>query len=72
MLLSFAPMEGITSRLYRQCHAERFGGVAEYFAPFIAPDGSSKFKASALRRWPVFVLVDCHLIMRRPQEKTRL
>ena len=49
MLLSFAPMEGITSRLYRQCHAERFGGVAEYCAPFIAPDGSGKFKASALR-----------------------
>ena len=49
MLLSFAPMEGITSRLYRQCHAQRFGGVEEYFAPFIAPDGSGKFKASALR-----------------------
>lgn len=49
MLLSFAPMEGISSRLYRQCHARFFGGVEEYFAPFIAPDGSGKFKASALR-----------------------
>lgn len=49
MLLSFAPMEGISSHLYRQCHARFFGGVAEYFAPFIAPDGSGKFKASALR-----------------------
>lgn len=49
MLLSFAPMEGISSRLYRQSHARFFGGVAEYFAPFIAPDGSGKFKAGALR-----------------------
>lgn len=49
MQLSFAPMEGISSRIYRQTHARFFGGVAEYFAPFIAPDGSGKFKASALR-----------------------
>ena len=49
MKLSFAPMEGISSRLYRQTHARFFGGVEEYFAPFIAPDGNGKFKASALR-----------------------
>ena len=49
MQLSFAPMEGISSRIYRQTHARFFGGVEEYFAPFIAPDGSGKFKASALR-----------------------
>lgn len=49
MQLSFAPMEGISSRLYRQTHAQLFGGVEEYFAPFIAPDGNGKFKASALR-----------------------
>lgn len=49
MQLSFAPMEGISSRLYRQTHTRLFGGVEEYFAPFIAPDGSGKFKASALR-----------------------
>ena len=49
MQLSFAPMEGISSRIYRQTHARLFGGVEEYFAPFIAPDGSGKFKASALR-----------------------
>ncbi len=49
MLLSFAPMEGISSHLYRQTHARLFGGVEEYFAPFIAPDSSGKFKVSALR-----------------------
>lgn len=49
MQLSFAPLEGISSRLYRQTHTRLFGGVEEYFAPFIAPDGSGKFKASALR-----------------------
>ena len=49
MVLSFAPMEGISSRLYRQSHARLFGGAAEYFAPFIAPDGSGRFKAGALQ-----------------------
>ena len=29
MLLSFAPMEGISSRIYRQTHARFFGGVEE-------------------------------------------
>lgn len=49
MQLSFAPMEGISSYIYRQIHARNFGGVEEYFAPFIAPDGSGKFKAGNLR-----------------------
>lgn len=49
MHLSFAPMEGISSYIYRQIHARSFGGVEEYFAPFIAPDGSGKFKAGNLR-----------------------
>lgn len=49
MRLVYAPMEGITTYLYRQLHARRFGAVEEYYAPFIAPDGSGKFKTSALR-----------------------
>lgn len=49
MKLSFAPMEGISTYIYRSIHARLFGGVEEYFAPFIAPDGSGSFKASALR-----------------------
>ncbi len=49
MELDFAPMEGVTSCLYRRVHAGSFPGVSRYFAPFLAPDGSGRFKASALR-----------------------
>ncbi len=49
MHLDFAPMEGVTSYLYRQVHAACFPGVDRYFSPFIAPDGSGRFKGAALR-----------------------
>ena len=49
MKLCFAPMEGISTYLYRRLHARLFGGVEEFFAPFIAPDGSGNYKASARR-----------------------
>ena len=49
MKISFAPLEGISTYIYRSIHARFFGGVEEYFAPFIAPDGSGSFKASARR-----------------------
>lgn len=49
MKLSFAPMEGISTYIYRRLHARFFGGVEEYYAPFIAPDGKGNYKASARR-----------------------
>ncbi len=49
MDLDFAPMEGVTSCLYRNVHAACFPGVDRYYAPFIAPDGSGRFKGAALR-----------------------
>lgn len=49
MKLAFAPMEGISTYIYRGIHARFFGAAEEYFAPFIAPDGSGGFKRSALR-----------------------
>ena len=49
MELSFAPMEGITGSIYRRVHARFFPGADVYYAPFIAPDGTGRFKASALR-----------------------
>lgn len=49
MLFSFAPMEGVTLYPYRRLHAEMFPGADRYYAPFIAPDGSGKYKASNLR-----------------------
>lgn len=49
MLISFAPLEGITTYTYRNLHTKLFGGADTYYAPFIAPDGSGKFKDSSLR-----------------------
>ena len=42
-------MEGVTSYLYRNVHAACFPGVDRYYSPFIAPDGSGRFKGNALR-----------------------
>lgn len=49
MELSFAPMEGVTGCIYRQIHALCFPGADVYYAPFIAPDSTGRFKGSALR-----------------------
>jgi len=49
MELSFAPMEGITYSIYRRLHAELFPGAERYYAPFIAPDSTGRFKAGSLR-----------------------
>ena len=49
MFLSFAPLEGITTYTYRNLHNRLFGGADDYYAPFIAPDGSGNFKDSMLK-----------------------
>ena len=49
MDFDFAPMEGVTSCIYRNLHAACFPGAARYFSPFIAPDASGRFKSTALR-----------------------
>lgn len=36
-LLSLAPMEGVTGHVFRQAHAECFGRLDRYYAPFVAP-----------------------------------
>lgn len=37
MLLSLAPMEGITGYTFRRVHAEVFGALDRYYTPFISP-----------------------------------
>lgn len=49
MILSFAPMEGVTGASYRRIHSAMFPGADKYYAPFIAPDGKGNFKSSHLR-----------------------
>ena len=37
MILSLAPMEGITGSAFRRVHAECFGALDRYYTPFVAP-----------------------------------
>ena len=49
MLFLYAPMEGVTGRVYRRVHARRFSGVARYYAPFFSPSGDHNFPLRGLR-----------------------
>lgn len=42
MQLFYAPLEGITSYIYRNTHAEYFGGCDGYYTPFISPSDNTK------------------------------
>ena len=35
MQVLFAPLQGYTTGIYRKAHAEIFGGVDAYYAPFL-------------------------------------
>ena len=37
MRIDAAPLQGITTYIYRRAHAEIFGGVDRYFMPFLSP-----------------------------------
>ena len=43
-----APMEGITTYLWRQVHRELFGGADKYYTPFISPNGNFSFQSREL------------------------
>ena len=50
MLLSLAPMEGLTGYIFRNVHAECFGGLDRYYTPFIAPPHvNSAFKGRSCK-----------------------
>ena len=49
MILSFAPMEGVTGHVFRRVHRAFFPQADKYYAPFIAPDSKGDFKISRLR-----------------------
>ena len=49
MKLYYAPMEGVTSCLYRRVHAQMFPGLDRYYAPFLAPDAAGNCRARELR-----------------------
>jgi tRNA-dihydrouridine synthase len=45
----FAPMEGITTAIYRRVHAALFGGADRYYSPFISPTAEHLFTPRELR-----------------------
>lgn len=49
MNLYFAPLEGITTHIYRNTHAQMFGGCDSYFAPFITPSDNERISIKSLR-----------------------
>jgi len=49
MNLYFAPMEGITTLIYRNVHRELFGGADFYYAPFISPSEQDKVNKKGIR-----------------------
>lgn len=49
MTLSFAPLEGITSYVYRNTHAEYFGSCDRYYTPFISPSDNTKIGRKGFR-----------------------
>lgn len=42
MKICFAPMEGITGYVFRNAHHKYFGGVEQYYTPFISPNQTKK------------------------------
>lgn len=47
--LYFAPLEGITTYMYRNIHNRMFGGCDAYYAPFITPSDNEKIGRKGFR-----------------------
>lgn len=49
MEIYFAPLEGITTCVYRNAHREMFGDCDAYYAPFITPSDNEKLSKKGLK-----------------------
>lgn len=49
MKLYFAPLEGITTYVFRNTHKEMFTGCDGYYAPFITPGDNEKVNLKGLK-----------------------
>ena len=43
MKYCFAPMEGITTHIFRAVHSRRFPGADRYYTPFFSPTSDHLF-----------------------------
>jgi len=46
-----APMEGVTTYIFRQVFNKYFGGIDKYFTPFISPDSKNSFNNKDLKEF---------------------
>lgn len=44
MQISFAPLEGVTTYIFRNAHQKLYGGVTDYYTPFLAVRQTRKWK----------------------------
>ena len=44
-----APLEGVTTPIWRKAHREIFGGAEQYYTPFLSPNGNFRFQTKELR-----------------------
>ena len=44
-----APLEGVTTHIWRQAHRHIFGGADKYYTPFLSPNGNLCFQTKELR-----------------------
>ena len=49
MRIDCAPMEGITGHLYRTAHSKWFGGIDQYYIPFLSPTQTHVFSNKSWR-----------------------
>lgn len=49
--ISFAPMEGVTTPLFRRVFREMFGGVDTYYTPFLSANQNHSFKKKEIREY---------------------
>lgn len=49
MQFIFAPLEGVTTFLYRNAHRQFFSGIDRYYAPFVSPTSTKRLTAKEMR-----------------------
>ena len=50
VMISLAPMEGLTGHVFRRVHAECFGALDRYYTPFVAPPHVGKGFSGRMRK----------------------
>ncbi len=53
-MISFAPMEGVTTATFRRVYKEHFTGVDRYYTPFLAATQTGCFKKREIREYTPF------------------